>query len=441
MVDNINGCTHSRQYTRFSQQTWLRPHFTYQSCARVEYAAFVERHLTPFVRIKKEFLDHFSDYDFGFRLIPYSPQQVIDSRPPRMRKRYTAAFKLPLDKRSFTVKMFQKNEKMEYKDYVLDDKGQPIRKQKAPRAIQYRSGAATARLAQFTIPYEHSLAWEPVDDNFGFPITTKGRNPLQVGELIRSCYEASNNSDIWLLDHTAFDSSIQQGHLILEYLVMAKTFDYDPRLYELYMAQMQNTVYSKSGIKVKCKGRRMSGDANTSSGNSTINYMVLRYCFPDSIILVNGDDSIIFGGTMKHNPEDCGFRTKIEKVTDFRDISYCQSQPVLTHLGWCMMRDPIRAVSRMNHKINTCYDPDWFMTVGVGESLANPCDPVMQTLAKHFKNKGLNGRYRLHLREYRHMMSMREVHLPTERDIEQYAATFRISQGTIRSLQRMIESI
>lgn len=386
-------------------------------------------------------MEHFADYDFGFRLIPFTPQQVIDSRPPRMRKRYANAFKLPLDKRSMVVKMFQKNEKMEYKQYVEDEGGNRVREQKAPRAIQYRSGAATARLAQFTIPYEHALAWNSVNDNYGFPITTKGRNPLQVGELIRACYLAANNDKIWLLDHTTFDSSIQQGHLILEYLAMVKTFDHDPRLYELYMAQMQNTVHSRSGIKVKCKGRRMSGDANTSSGNSTINYFVLRYCFPQSIILVNGDDSIVFGGEMVHDPQECGFTTKINMVTDFRDISYCQSQPVLSHVGWCMMRDPIRAISRMNHKINASYDPDWFYTVGIGESLANPCDPIMQTLAKHFKSKGKAGRYRAHLREYRHMMGMREVILPTEEDYAQYAATFRISDGMIRSLQTMILSI
>jgi len=270
---------------------------------------------------------------------PMSDQELIDSRPPRMRKRYAAGLSVPFDEKIHSrVSCFIKNEKM--------DEVKP-----KPRCINFRNSIFTAQLAKWTVPMEKLLAKWALPDNAGVPFMSKGRNAIELGKMLHDAYTSAGKKYIHLVDHSAYDGSISAHHIMLEREWYAKMSGGDAQLHTLISLQLNNKIVSRNGVKAKCKGVRMSGDANTSLGNSVINYVMLRYQYPDAVIIVNGDDSVIF--TDQSEPrfdwKVVGVDSKTSVVQEFFDLEYCQSKPVHTEVGWVMMREPVRAMSRMSY--------------------------------------------------------------------------------------------
>lgn len=382
-------------HKRYSEQLgfleWANVHSTYQSCTCAEYEAFVDRHLLEFSKTSSHFawwaFKHIIDWP---KLSPYTDEELIQSRPQRMRKRYRSGLEIDLDiKRQSRVMMFVKEEQMNLSE-----------KRKAPRAIQYRGSTYTAHLAKYCVPLEKHLGVYPLLDNYGWPILTKGRNAFQLGHLVYNAFNVGRRF-VHLIDHSAYDAHINLTHLAIERYVMNQVFN-DDDLEALLKAQRKNVVYSKNGIKVKCTARRMSGDANTSLGGSIINYMMLRYLYPDAIIFANGDDSIVYSNLDQpaYDFSDVGMVSVVSTVQDLESIEYCQMRPVIGSYGCAMVKNPERVLNRKLLKLSKAPIQDWFRSTGLGELYASPYDPVSQSIAHMFLELAGDGKVQWSLTTY-----------------------------------------
>lgn len=387
-------CSHTRKLlplTNWYSEEW--PVCAWQACSANEYDSLVRRHLVemPKFTCKEELRPTLEALKGAVGSVQaMSWEQLIASRPNRMRRRYTNAMGKEVTRASAVVKMFVKYELMH------DDT-------KAPRAIQYRSSEYTANLARYLIPIEHALYEACLEENKGFRFAAKCRNAKERAEDLRAMYEYYPDPVIYLADHSKFDSCVALGHLELEH-ELYQSCNSSRFLRFLLRQQKKNVGFTGSGIRYKCEGRRMSGDANTASGNTVINYLILRRMFgPDAIIYVDGDDSVVFmPRRVEPKTEGTGFNTKIEIVNNFQDIEFCQAKPVMTTHGWVMCKNPLRAVSRASMRCGAqkLDMADYLFTIGVGEGYASSQMPILSALAHRYRMAGKNGKYRHSLLPY-----------------------------------------
>jgi len=169
--------------------------------------------------------------------------------------------------------------------------------------------------------------------------------------------------------------------------------------------QELNCGSTKNGTKYVTPFTRMSGDQNTGSGNSLINYAMtyalekalgIRMCY-----YIDGDDYIIF--TERSNMcyvrpewfEQFGMKTKVEGVSDFMEgIEFCQSRPVFNGKGYTMVRNPIRMMSRLNWyvgKIHPKHRENYLYSVGLCELSLGMGLPIGQFLGDKLAKMG--GKY------------------------------------------------
>lgn len=405
-------------------------HSTYQPCAKAEYEAFVDRHLEEFLPISKNFSDFRISHEWE-KLMPYDDEELIMSRPPRMRKRYRSGLEKDPDKKDAIVRMFVKYEHMKLWDG-----------RKPPRAIQYRSSSYTAALAKYCVPLEKHLAKSPMDDNFGFPMMTKGRNAFELAELIHTAYTRANGR-IYLVDHSAYDAHLGPPHLAIERAIFRQVFP-GTDVVRLLRMQKKNTVYSSNGLKVKCVARRMSGDANTSVGGSMINYVMLRYIFGHrAIIMVNGDDSIIFSPNPPlHSFDTVGMVTKFEVVDFMEDIEFCQMKPVLGAHGWAMVKNPQRILSRKQTKLSSIDLDVWLRVVSIGEMYASPYDPITQALCRGFAKRSKSTKWNslalsYNAREMSH--GLREIFPSDETSSVSYSLAWGLTPSEAKAMAKDVE--
>jgi hypothetical protein len=160
----------------------------------------------------------------------------------------------------------------------------------------------------------------------------------------------------WLeTDFTAFESHMTARVMrALELVLYKKALANYPILYE-YIARTLtgvNHLRSKDGVSAKVRAGRMSGDMNTSLGNSFTNLMLLLFIAykagdPDPWVIVEGDDGLMGA----HYPIDpslfaaCGFSCKAKHVDDPSHASFCgktfsQEKQVI--------RDPLKFMAKFN---------------------------------------------------------------------------------------------
>lgn len=224
--------------------------------------------------------------------------------------------------------------------------------EKAPRAIQYRSPMYNLQIGRFLHSYEHAL-FEFKD--IGPSRTTffaKGKNNHERAQILMEKIGCFENPLFVCLDHSRFDSSIAPELLQLEHLVYWRQFK-SRWLRRLLRYQINNKGYTKSGIKYRVRGTRMSGDYNTGLGNSIINYLCLR-SFLGKLkgeVFLDGDDSIVIVERADYPKLDMshfarwGFTTKVGVTDDICQVEFCQSR--LLPSGPVMARNPFRALSHL----------------------------------------------------------------------------------------------
>lgn len=241
------------------------------------------------------------------------------------------------------VKMFLKDDKYHTPDF------------KSPRCIQYRNKRYCLLLAQYLIPVESMVyKWT---DNSGAPIFAKARNLIQRGSDIEAKMGHFRDPVAISLDHSKFDAHCNGKLLRLEHWFYNQCFDNDPLLRKLLSWQLVNRGATKNGTTYETRYTRMSGDQNTGLGNSIINYAMtmalIRSHGIEACYYIDGDDFIIFverGDAYKVDPkwyEQFGMVTKLDCSTScIEEIEFCQTRPVFNGIGYTMVRNPTRMLSR-----------------------------------------------------------------------------------------------
>nr|WKV33715.1 MAG: RNA-dependent RNA polymerase [Riboviria sp.] len=370
---------------------FTNPIVTYDSCSANELLSLVNRHLVTnehLVDSQQELwlatYDHYVCVRPPQKIMPVSLDEVVQSKRGSKKKQYRRALESlrvkPLTQRDANIKMFVKNERMTL-----------TVPPKAPRAIQSRSPRYNLHFQQFTIAY--SKLWYkniPLDDR----VCTKGMNQLEIASWIVTNWAKYSDPVADLYDHSFFDSKQNSLAIFYQNKYVDSCFN-DPEYNELYKQRINNKCYTRNGIRYKVVATRLSGDGDTSDGNSTLNDMMLCYVnrgLRHSRCLI-GDDSIVIRERSDGHLVDreslaaYGFATKHAIANSIADIEYCQCKPVHTQGGWLMVRDPQRVISRgtvcIDRSINTLdLYKRWCRGVGDCEVTCNRGVPVLQAFAK-----------------------------------------------------------
>lgn len=151
-------------------------------------------------------------------------------------------------------------------------------------------------------------------------------------------------------DFTAFESHFTPEVMeILEMQLYRKCLVKYPELYAKIHDTIAgtNSIRIRGGLRARVKGRRMSGDMNTSLGNGFSNLMLCMFvCSKRGDVLkfdgvFEGDDGLFTSDaiiTDEHFTE-LGFTVKIEKVDDPRRASFCG---LIFGANMETIRDPVR---------------------------------------------------------------------------------------------------
>lgn len=160
-------------------------------------------------------------------------------------------------------------------------------KYKAPRLIQARDPSFNLEYGRYVKPIERALKG---DIHFG-----KGTYDTCGGKI-----EKLRAKWRWYTecDHSTFDAHVTVEMLKLCHRFYKKCQGDNRYMESLARRTIHNSCITRHGERYKVTGTRMSGDVDTSLGNSLINYHILMEALKSVGLrgdaIVNGDDSIIF---------------------------------------------------------------------------------------------------------------------------------------------------
>jgi hypothetical protein len=152
-------------------------------------------------------------------------------------------------------------------------------------------------------------------------------------------------------DYTAFESHFTSKQMSnIECSAYRRCFDHYRKdcAFICKVLTGMNRCRTRTGLRCRIKGKRMSGDMNTSLGNGLSNMFLIQYLMAASGVsagsydfLVEGDDAIIASNVeLKAKQfEELGFTIKIERVADPCEASFCGL--IFTDKG-TNIRDPVR---------------------------------------------------------------------------------------------------
>lgn len=338
-------------------------------------------------------------------LSPLTMAQVVSGYSGGKRRVYEQARQSlmgePLNVRDAKVRMFIKADKSHEEDY------------KAPRAIQYRSKRYGLAWSKYVQPMEHALYG--LLDWTDTPICAKGRNMRQRAEDLRAKAAAFSRPLFLCLDHSKFDAHITQDLLRIESRFYQRLYSGDHRRRVRYLMRMQllNRGITKNGTSYRTPGTRMSGEASTALGGTTINILVLRrwLCGIKHSMYVDGDDSVVVVEAadvvklpdLTETMRGMCMETKLEQSTMvFEEVDFCQCRPVETQEGWRMVRNPHRVLSRAGWSVLPmpgALIARWTRSVGLCELVLGRGVPILQTLGELLARAG-RGRYYLTDKHY-----------------------------------------
>lgn len=400
---------HTNQYAQlFRTNLTDQQHTYYNKCACNEYDALIRRHLIPpisdcvnpaFKLLETKVLSLAQDFiqQCGM-LSKCDSTTVFNNTRGSLQKRYRLAYNNIIDKRicydeaSPKLKAFVKFEKWN------TDK---IEGGKPPRIIQSRSYEYLYTLKSYILAYtlkiktvKPTYQQQPVET-----ILTKLHDQYGIARVLRENWDCFSKPVAICMDHSKFDGHYSKELLELEHCFWNKLFN-SRRLSKILRQQIKQKGRTQCGLEYKALGYRASGEYTTSDGNSLINYaMISVYLEASGItnykISVNGDDSVTFievDDLHKLLPltyfNNFNMETEMDRIAyDFRDISYCQTQPVRVIRDsvetWYMIKDYQRTVSRMQYaesKYLNCSDR-YLAGTALCELACSSGIPIMQSFA------------------------------------------------------------
>lgn len=332
--------------------------------------------------------------------------EFVRTRSPRKRKRYhdarVAIENHGLMDKNVNVSAFIKIEKWSAVDLPV----------KVPRLIQFRSPQYTLEVGRRLAPFEDIL-WKT--ERCGMKIFAKGMNTFQMAEELLKHWQSLSDPIGICTDYSKFDSCILTEWIQAEAAIYKRFID-DDLVGELMDKQLKNRGYTRNGIRYTCEGRKMSGEYNTSCGDSLVNLMVTDYAFgcvnidPDMELVpfINGDDNVnIISKTgveenklvegLKIAMARAGFDVKIDCVNEFEKISFCQHSPIQVRPGmWRMVRNPRRAISRGCYSVRKYGGKAWLRllaSMAKCEAVLGDGVPIMSAWARYLQraSRGAKG--------------------------------------------------
>ncbi|APG76537.1 hypothetical protein 2 [Hubei tombus-like virus 23] len=370
----------------------------YQPCQLNELHSLNKRHLVfhkwPKEQLVNEAIQHTKQLlKDGENVQPITPMEYAMTRKGAKRRRYQQAAE-ELDyygmKPSATnVTAFIKIEKWDREVAMV----------KSPRMIQYRHPTYVSTIASRLYPFEEKL-WET--ERNGCRVFAKGLDSYQTAAQLRMKWERCDRPIAIMKDFSKFDSCITLPWIKGEKEIYELTGTMDEMDY-----QFNNTCSTVNGVSYKCEARKMSGEYNTSCGDSIVNWSATDKAFhmitghyryyPN----INGDDDVMivdeseigdieeFLPKLIENLELLGFKTDASYTRTFEEIEFCQSQPVEVESNiWRMIRKPARAISRDCYSVRKYGGTAWYRlaaSLGYCEYALNDGVPVLQSWAKYLQ--------------------------------------------------------
>jgi len=240
-----------------------------------------------------------------------------------------------------------------------------------PRVVSPRSPRYNLELLTYLQELEHKV-FRSIDKLFGDITVFKGMNSLEQGAAFYSKWNLFSNPVAISFDATRFDQHVSTAMLEFEHSIYLHAYrGVDKSLLRYLLSlQLKNNAFgsARNGkLRYKVAGSRMSGDVNTSLGNSIIMCgMVYSYCERMKIdkysLANNGDDCTLFlercdfhkFSQFEAFAKSLGFLMVVEDpITTMEEISFCQTHPVMIGGECRMIRDPRVALS----KDATCLEP------------------------------------------------------------------------------------
>lgn len=311
-------------------------------------------------------------------------REVVEAYDGAKRRTYEAAYhkiRGPRYEKTWSnISMFVKPDK--YARAEIRDK--------APRAIQYRTPMFNLLIAKYLKPLEH-VYYQHLGQ-LGLKVVAKGMNNEQRAQNICDAAELFDDPVFFLCDHSKFDSHVTVDHLRFIHKIYDKVYK-SRYLMRLLQYQINNTGYSKNGIKYKVRGTRMSGDYDTALGNTLLNHYILSLAFRKvrHHLLLDGDDSVIVLERRSLPEVDlqafsrCGMETVYSVVSSLSDVEFCRSKLILVDDKPRFARDPHRALSNLTVSLKRYSGSDvWIRYVagiGMGELAMSNGVPVLGPIA------------------------------------------------------------
>lgn len=332
-------------------------------------------------------------------------RQVVDRYTGPKKRVYERAL-LSLSRRCLSVRdsrvtMFTKFEKQDVS--------------KAPRGINPRDARYNLELGRYLKHAEHPFFRaihrcfkHKFDDPSGLTVI-KGVNADKAARVLREKWDSFNRPVAVGLDAKKFDMHVHEEALKYEHSYYNGLFPRESKLKWMLRKQLRTRgrAWATDGdVKFRMKGTRCSGDLNTSLGNCII-MCALVYAFAIHTgiricLANNGDDCVVFmeerdlerftqllDGWFKVR----GFDITVEPpATEFEQIEFCQTHPVLLSTGWRMVRNMLAVLTKdpiCLIPVHKQADMDrWFGAVGECGGILNEGVPVMQEFYNMYSRSG-----------------------------------------------------
>lgn len=403
--------------------------------------------------------------------IPFCPAQDIYAMPERYsggkRQRYLEAvdkyLRYGLKLSDAFCSMFVKSDRFDAHEKVNPD----------PRAIQFRGAKYCVALAQFLQPIEHHV-YTMSGFSCGVPETrniAKGLNSVERAELLHRKMSAFTNPRVISLDASRFDKHVSAALLKIEHSVYTAV---NPHFLfrRLLSMQINNKVYSRTGLKYLTEGRRMSGDMNTALGNCLL-MLIMLFTYASAHLqkwdsLDDGDDCLLIIeeedldsvlSTITQDFLDYGMELKVEHIaSSIFEVIFCKSGVVeYSPARFKFVRDYRAVISKSLCGIRHWQDPNYrikvLRAIGSCELVLNLGVPVLQSFAlclirnvgrsKDFDlaSDGLRSRVSRELRGLGTTLSEVQPRAITEVARSSFAIAFDCSPADQRYLERYFEQL
>lgn len=239
--------------------------------------------------------------------------------------------------------------------FVKAEKGKPG---SAPRAIQPRRPRYNVEVGKFLKPAEGPM-YKAIAKVWGEKTVMKGMNARQVAHHMKKKWDSFEEPVAVGADAKRFDQHVSADALKWEHRQWVRAFRnpaHRAELAKLLSWQIDNvgTGYCSDGkLKYRVKGKRMSGDMNTGSGNCLLMCaMMWEYSRIKGVkvkLANNGDDCVLFMERrhLNHFMDgfvpwflELGFQIVLEPpVYDFERLEFCQTHPIFDGVAYTMVRN------------------------------------------------------------------------------------------------------